>query len=48
MPWVVRKIKNKPLYSVKNPVTKQVHAKATTLANASKQVRLLRAIHSNL
>jgi hypothetical protein len=41
MPWVIRKIKNKDLYSVKNAKTGAVRAKATTLKKAKAQVRLL-------
>lgn len=41
MPYAIRKIKNKNEYSVKNTKTGIVHAKATSLANAKKQVRLL-------
>ena len=41
MPYAIRKVKNKNEYSVKNTKTGVVHAKATTLENAKKQVRLL-------
>ena len=39
MPYTIRKIKGKNLYSVKSD--KRVHSKATTLSNAKRQVRLL-------
>lgn len=41
MPYAIRKIKNKNEYSVKNTKTGVVHAKASTLTNAKKQMRLL-------
>ncbi len=41
MPWVIRKIKNQNLYSVKNRDTGAVHSYGTTKENAIKQVRLL-------
>jgi len=41
MPFLIRKIRGKPLYSVKNSQTGAVHSYGTTLANAKKQVRLL-------
>jgi len=41
MPWVIRKVKNQNLYSVKNKETGQVHSFGTTKENAIKQVRLL-------
>ena len=39
MPYTIRKIKGKDLYSVKS--NNRVHSKATTLLNAKRQVRLL-------
>jgi hypothetical protein len=44
MPYVIRKIRNKDCYSVKNKITKKIHAKCSTKINAQKQVRLLLAI----
>jgi hypothetical protein len=41
MPFTIRKIRGKNLYSVKNSQTGAVHSYGTTLANAKKQVRLL-------
>ena len=39
MPFTIRKLKGRPLYSVKG--TKRTYAKATTLEKAKAQVRLL-------
>jgi len=39
MPYTIRKLKGKNLYSVKSEG--RVHSKGTTLSNAKKQVRLL-------
>lgn len=39
MPYTIRKIKGKDLYSVKSE--SRVHSKGTTLSNAKRQVRLL-------
>jgi len=44
MPYVVRKIRNKNLYSVKNSKTNKIHSYATTKTKAMNQVRLLNAI----
>ena len=41
MPFSIRKIRGKNLYSVKNSQTGAVHSYGTTLENAKKQVRLL-------
>ena len=41
MPYVIRKLRNQNLYSVKNQITGHVHAYGTTLARAKAQVRLL-------
>jgi len=41
MPFIIRKLPNKPYYKVSNKITGAVHSKATSLANAKKQVRLL-------
>ena len=41
MPYVVRKVRGKPCYQVKNPMTGVVHAKCTTKAKAEAQVRLI-------
>ena len=39
MPYTIRKIKGKNLYSVKSK--NRIHSKGTTLSNAKKQIRLL-------
>lgn len=44
MPYVIRKIRNKNLYSVKNSKTNVVHSYATTKTKAMNQAKLLRAI----
>jgi hypothetical protein len=44
MPYIVRKIRNQPYYSVKNPETGHVHSKHTTRKNAMAQVRLLQSV----
>ena len=44
MPWVIRKLKHKNLYSVKNAKTGAVRSKATTLKKAKSQVRLLQSL----
>lgn len=41
MPYVIRKLRNQNLYSVKNKITGKVHSYGTTLQNAKAQVRLL-------
>jgi len=41
MPFVVRKVANKPLYSVKNAKTGKVHSYGSTKSNALAQVRIL-------
>jgi hypothetical protein len=40
-PFVIRKIKNQNLYSVKNRDTGAVHSYGTTLDKAKKQIRLM-------
>ena len=44
MPFTIRKLKARHLYSVKSPT--RVHAKATTLKKAKAQVRLLYMIEN--
>ena len=46
MPIVIRKIRNKDLYSVKNKITGVIHAKGTTQAKAKAQKRLLDSLES--
>jgi hypothetical protein len=45
MPYVIRKVRGRNLYSVKNPVTGKIHSKATTKKKAEAQVRLLWGIN---
>ena len=47
MPYSIRKLPNQNKYRVKNKETGKIHAKATTLKNAKKQVRLMNAIDHN-
>ena len=47
MPYMVRKVRNKPCYRVSNKKTKKVYAKCSTKENAKKQVKLLRAVENN-
>ncbi len=44
MPYVIRKVRNKNCYSVKNIITGKVHAKCATKEKAKKQLRLLNAV----
>ena len=46
MPYTIRKIRNRNLYKVTNPLTKRVFAKGTTLEKAKKQVRMLVVMNS--
>ena len=45
MPYKIRKLPNKDLYRVTNTETKKIKAKATTLENAKRMVRLLNAVN---
>jgi hypothetical protein len=47
MPYKIRKVPNKDCYRVTNKVNKKVFAKCSTLKNAQKQMRLLRALEFN-
>lgn len=47
MPYTLQKVRGKPCYRVRNKRTKKVFSKCTTLKNAKKQMRLLRAIQFN-
>ena len=47
MPYALRKVRGKDCYKVYNRKTKRVFAKCSTKLNATKQLRLLRAIHYN-
>jgi hypothetical protein len=44
MVYIIRKLRNRNLYSVKNIETGQFHSKGTSKSNAIKQVHLLQAI----
>ncbi len=44
MPYIIRKIPYKNLYTVRNRITGRLHSKHTTLQRARAQVRLLNAI----
>lgn len=44
MPYVIRKVRNKNLYSVKNKATGKVHSRGSSLADAKAQVRLLESL----
>lgn len=46
MPYKIRKLPKSQLYRVYNSDTKKIHAKATTLENAVKQVRFLHMIEN--
>lgn len=46
MPFVIRKLPNKNLYSVKNKLTGAIHSKGTTHENALAQVRLLHMLEN--
>ncbi len=47
MPYGIRKVRNKNCYSIFNKKTKRKFSKCSTLENAKKQLRLLRAIQYN-
>jgi len=47
MPYSIRKVKNKSCYRVYNKKTKKSFAKCSTKKNATKQLRLLRALQYN-
>ena len=47
MPYSVRKIPNKNCYKVYNQKTKKVFSKCSSKKNATKQMRLLRALQYN-
>jgi hypothetical protein len=47
MPYQLRKVKNKSCYRVYNKKTKKVFAKCSSKKNATKQLRLLRALQYN-
>lgn len=47
MPYGIRKTRNKNCYSVFNKKTKRKFSKCSTFENATKQLRLLRALQFN-
>ncbi len=47
MPYKIRKLPNKNLYSVKNILTGEIKSNGTSLQNAKKQVKFLHAIENN-
>ena len=47
MPYIIRKTRKKNCYSVMNKRTKHKFAKCSSLENAKKQLRLLRALQFN-
>lgn len=46
MPYTLRKMPNKKCYRVYNKTTKRVFSKCSSKNQATRQLRLLRAIHS--
>ena len=47
MPYIMKKVNKKKCYRVSNKKTKKVFAKCTSKKNATRQMRLLRAIENN-
>jgi len=47
MPYQMRKVKNKSCYRVYKKKTKKTFAKCSTKKNATRQLRLLRALQYN-
>jgi len=47
MPYSLRKVPNKKCYKVYNKQTKKVFSKCSSKKNATKQMRLLRALQYN-
>jgi len=48
MPYLIRKIRNKPLYKVINSATGKIHSTGTTKPKAEAQVRLLESLERKL
>jgi hypothetical protein len=46
MPYVMRKIKNENLYTVKNKETGKIHAKGTTKDKAKAMIRILNSLEA--
>lgn len=47
MPYSLRKVPGKKCYRIRNKYSKRVFAKCSTKSNATKQLRLLRALEFN-
>lgn len=47
MPYTIRKVKNKSCYRVYNKKSKKTFSKCSSKQNATKQLRLLRALQYN-
>ena len=47
MPYILKKVRGKSCWQVKNKYTKKVFAKCSSTKNAKSQLRLLRAIEFN-
>ncbi len=47
MPYTIRKVSKKNCYRVSNKKSRKVFSRCTSKANATKQLRLLRAIQNN-
>jgi hypothetical protein len=47
MPYLLKKVRGKDCWTVRNKYTKKVFAKCSSLKNAKSQLRLLRAIEFN-
>ena len=45
MPYIIRKVRNKSCWMVKNPVSGRVFSKCTTLEKAKRQLRLLESLY---
>lgn len=46
MPYIIRKVRNKECYRVKNAKTGKVYAFCTTLNKAKAQIRLLESLEN--
>lgn len=47
MPYILKKVRGKNCWQVKNKYTKKIFAKCSSYKNANSQLRLLRAIEFN-
>jgi hypothetical protein len=48
MPYLIRKLRNKPLYKVINSSTGKIHSKSTSKKNAEAQIRLLQSLEKKM